>query len=303
MPKVSNEPDKLRPYLFHGVDINRGDNDKEALGTCPWCGRDGKFSVNIDTGLWQCFTCSEQGNVYTFLQKLWEMSVKATLDSELNKLAVDRRVGSKTLTQWGACLSVISDEWLLPGYNHEHKLQQLYKYTETTERKLLMPTPTLGHKLFGVSSSLWKPKAKEVYICEGPWDGMALWEHLASHKQDEQGEITSTSNMKSSLLSSANVIAAPGCTVWVESWEALFADKRVNLMYDNDHPRIHPKTKQTIAPAGYDGMRRVAGILSKSKTPPREVYVLRWSGLQDVEASHDPALPSGYDIRDKLTKA
>ena len=57
MPTVSNIPNAIRPYIWHGLDLSvRGD---EAVGDCPWCGRAGKFYVSISEGLWQCKGCME----------------------------------------------------------------------------------------------------------------------------------------------------------------------------------------------------------------------------------------------------
>ena len=66
----------------------------------------------------------------------------------------------------------------------------------------------------------------------------------------------------------ASVLAVPGCSTFFESWLPLFAGKRVRLMYDSDHPRQHPKTGQAIPPGGFEGMRRVAGVMAAAKEGP-----------------------------------
>ena len=53
--QTDNKPDRLRPYEFHGVGLTtRG---KHAVGDCQFCGKEGKFSVEVDTGLWRCLVC------------------------------------------------------------------------------------------------------------------------------------------------------------------------------------------------------------------------------------------------------
>src|SRR4051812_20952068 len=44
--------DKLRPYEFHGVYLEPTAGGREALGDCPFCDKESKFSVNTETGLW-----------------------------------------------------------------------------------------------------------------------------------------------------------------------------------------------------------------------------------------------------------
>lgn len=293
MPKIDTTPNKIKPYLFHGVNVTWQEGDKEATGDCPFCSRDGKFSINLDTGKYQCWVCKEVGNIYIFLCKLWELSDKAT--SNYQELATDRKLRNPdTLVHWELCRSITTGDWLVPGYSHDGKLQQLYRYVKNQERTLLMPTPTLGHKIFGVPK--FDSKKQNVYLCEGPWDPQSLWEHLASHKMGDDGVLVETSNLDKSLLADANVLGVPTCTTFQEEWCVLFGGKNVNLMFDNDHPRVHPVTGKPIKPAALEGMKRVAGIMSHSKTPPSSIQFLKWG-----EQGYDLTLPSGYDVRDKLT--
>jgi hypothetical protein len=154
-------------------------------------------------------------------------------------------------------------------------------------RSKLLPTPTLGHQLHGMN--LFDPKKRTVYVCEGPWDGMALWE-IARQAKVADGELRATANPDGSLLAHASVIAVPGCTTFLESWVSLFAGKTVCLMFDSDHP-----TEKNAIPPGHAGMLRVARLLYSSKTPPAEVKILKWGS-----GGYDSELPSGYDVRDAV---
>src|SRR5436305_8280685 len=56
MPKVSDIPKVLRPFQSLGVvlspsSLGGGDH---ATGDCPFCGREGKFSVSLASGQWDC---------------------------------------------------------------------------------------------------------------------------------------------------------------------------------------------------------------------------------------------------------
>lgn len=294
MPKVETEvPEKLRPFLFHGIDLSW--DSRKATGDCPWCGREGKFCVyDLAEGLWRCYVCGEagkdkvSGNIYTFLSKLWGVADKATTDYA--QLAEDRGLHPDTLVHWELARSPLTDEWLVPGHNAKGVLCQLYKYTQGKNRSLLLPTPGLGHQLHGMP--LFRKDASVVYLCEGPWDAMALWEALSQCKLTDEG-LATTANPERSLLAEANVLAVPGCSTFLEGWLPLFEGRSVVLMYDNDHPRVNPSTGKPTAPAGWNGMRRAAGLLAGVACG---VQILRWSS----DGDHDPDLPSGYDVRDAL---
>jgi hypothetical protein len=57
-------------------------------------------------------------------------------------------------------------------------------------------------------------------------------------------------------------------------------------MYHSDYPIT----------AGFNGMKRAAGILGLAKAKPSRLLYLHW-GPDGYDASH----PSGYDVRDALT--
>lgn len=296
MPTVKAAvPDTLRPYLFHGVDLNWKDGEKSAKGECPFCGRQ-KFVVEIETGRYVCPVCvtgndKGGGNPTIFIRKLWEASPET---GDLSELVRDKSLmNADGLKAWGVRKSP-TGHYIVPGYSAEGTLNQLYKYVLVDGKKRLLPTPTLGHQLHGVST--YDPAKDIVYLCEGPWDGIAWYEALARIKATDDG-YAPTSNAERSLLGEANVLAVPGCETFFDGWLKLFAGKTVVLMYDSDHPREHPNTGALLEPAGWKGLRRVAGILLAAKTPPKEVKYLRWGPEGYAET-----LPSGFDVRDILTR-
>lgn len=303
MPRVPSKdaPEKLRPYLFQGVDLSYGPSDKEALAQCPFCGRERKFSVNIESGLWRCVACNEGtdngkavrgGNIYVFLYRLWSLCKQATTERDLLLLRADRGLISTDVIQaWGVVRSPLSGDWLVPGYGETGKLQQLYRYTNNGDRMLLMPTPGLGHKLHGIN--LWDRTKEYAYIAEGWGDGLALYETLAQAKVVDGG-YAPTSNPELSLLSNANVVATPSASVLPEAYCVLFHAKHVIFLFDNDHRRKNT-AGQPVEPAGYLGTKRAADMLNSSKTPPASISWLQWGEGED---EYNPNLKTGYDIRD-----
>ncbi len=304
MPKIEDDvtPKHLRPYVFHGVHLEWRDGDDHALGDCPFCHKENKFSVNQVTGLWRCYVCGKGsdrggGNEYTFLRELHGMSVSATQTEDYAMLAQDRRLlYPETLVSWGVCRSVITGDWMVPGYNADGKLTQLYRYVRGDGgRMVLKGTWEMAQGLFGVD--LWDGNKSETHYCEGPWDGMAYWETLRGTKLVD-GKYSPTSSEASSLLSDINVLAVPGCGSFPEPWTKLGGGKRVRLLYDNDHPKENPPGSGRFVQPGYDGMRRATGILSRAEDLPIEVQYLKWG-----EGGYDPTLSSGHDVRDLLVGA
>ena len=301
MPRLlKDQPESLRPYLFHGVGLTWSDNDKDATAECPMCGDDrDKFGVKIATGVYNCFHCGAKGNGTEFLKWLWKASDKAT--TSYAEMAEERGLANPdTLLHWGAVRSVFGGGWMIPGFTYEGSLKQLYKHAQVQGKTRLLPTPPktqLGHQLHGVN--LYDSDKLTVFLCEGPWDAMALWEMLGLAKEttneDHVSGLALTASEKSSLRADDNVLAVPGCLIFSKSWLPLFAGKVVCLMYDSDHPRKHPKTGTLLGSPGQNGMRRVARVLSEAKIPPAEINYLKWG-----EDGYDPDLPSGYDVRDCL---
>jgi hypothetical protein len=189
-------------------------------------------------------------------------------------------------------ISPITGEWLVPAFDINVKINQLYKYVSIQGHNRLLATPPMGHKLWGLH--LFDSKKPVIFICEGIWDGMALWELLGKVKQSN-GSLVPTSNTSKSLLAEANVVAVPGAKTFFEDWATLFAGKTVNLMYDSDIPHKIEGTNKVSEVGGFVGMQRVARLLSVAKEPPSQINYLCWG-----KDGYNPSLPSGFDVRDAL---
>jgi hypothetical protein len=220
----------------------------------------------------------------------------ATTVEQYRELVSDRGfLDATVLIEWGIVMSSFTGDWLIPGYNMQRQLTSLYRYAKQRDGGYrLLPTPTLGHHLHGMN--LWDDGKAIVYICEGPWDAMALFEVMTQCKNGEGG-LVQTSNRDSSLFSQCNIIAVPGCEVFFDVWMPLFERKIVNLMFDSDHPRKHPKTGHVTEGAGLRGMKRIAEMFSVSAHKPQEVNYVHWG-----DDGYDLRRKSGFDIRDLITK-
>ena len=243
--------------------------------------------MDVASGLWRCLVCGTGtaaggGNGLVFARLVYEHAAQSILANPrgdsgafLAAVAVDRRLlSAATVAAWGVCRAR-DGVWLVPGYGADGKLDQVYRRIGGK----LLPTPGIWPD--GKAHALHLPVGDfdlarpNVVVCEGPWDGMALWEVWDR----------STGN--------TNVIAVPGCNVWRAEWTELCRGKCVTLMFDSDHPREFVPGRSSRA--GYDGMVRVAKRLSGVAA---SVRWLRWG-----PEGYDPTKPSGWDVRDHLSAA
>lgn len=290
---VKDAPEKLRPYLFHRVNLTWS-GTADAIGDCPFCGKEKLFFVNQTDGRYSCKICGggldpgkSGGNIYTFLRKLHKESTAA--DDDLAEVADNRKLPVAVLKEWGLVRSLIDGEWMLPAYGIKKEVNNLYRWSVIGGKRRMLTTATMEHCLFGYQ--FWDNTKPEVFVAEGPWDGMAL-RYMLSQYRFSGPKLVRTGDINSSLLATINVVAVPGCETFREEWVPLFEGKQVSLLYDNDHPKTNPKTGRVTPPAGHNGMRMAARKLSKVAD---RISYLAWGS-----EGFDPNLPDHYDIRDFL---
>lgn len=273
----------IKPFIALGLDLSPASTG-EHVGECPFC--DGsKFHVNSNTGQWECKTCDQSGNAITFMRQIYVKSFQQYDDDGLAELAADRKLlDPKTLTKWGVCKSCLSGEWIVPGYNGEYKIAQLYtyKYVHEINKRVWYGAPKVSEHgdaaqgLFG--GHLYDKTKTDLQLVEGIWDAMTLWEINGGR---------------------ANVLGTPGATILFESWvQPYFANHRVAILYDSDHPKTNKQTGEEEEPRGFIGTKRIAGILKGAATAnrPESIKYLNWG-----PNGYDPTKKSGFDIRDVLT--
>lgn len=283
-------PAALRPYRFHGVRLHYGVGDTDTSADCVFCGREGKLQINTETGVYHCFACDAKGNLQTFLEWLWkESDSKTTNYSELEEWGLLQ--AETSAMRWGLCRSILTGEWLAPGYSTNGKLVQVYRWAKLGNNQRLLATPTRPNGMFGRIPQ----EAKTVYVAEGLRDAMVFDETMRQAKQGREGKLVATANTSASLLAQirACVVGCAGCNALEESWVRVLAGRTVVLLFDNDYPRKHPKTGSLQPPAALLGLQRAWEILGAKANG---VLCLAWG-----PKGFDSSLPSGTDLRDVLT--
>ncbi len=287
--KLKDYPDALKTYVFHGLELNWSKKEKEAEAECPFCGKD-KFYINAKDGRYHCKICGASGNHWSFLRELLEISLEATTEKEYYSIMEEKGITDLFLVKsWSLAKNIISGEWILPAFNSERKVTNLYRYANFNGSYRFISTPNCVHQLFGP----FNKSKSSVVICEGPWDGMKMAEELRRYKITKEGEFTKTKSKRDCLYADANVVSVPGCEVFRTDWIPMLKDKVVYVIYDNDHPREHPKTGKEIAPAGLSGMKRAVSTMNKDGIPSTQIRTMLWG-----TEGFDPELKSGYDVRD-----
>lgn len=299
----------LRPFIFHGIYLTPSNG--QGIGNCPFCQREDKFYVNANNGKWDCKVCSRKGNPISFLQELHAYCMESTTEDQYRELAQNRKLATiEPLIKWGFCWSHLRDEWIVPGYHEgSDKVKQLYRWSDYQSKdgkRHLIATPPDGvtdeikHCLYGVR--MYDKSKQDVYLLEGPWDAVSLWEVLRLAKVTEDGTFEMTGSEAASLLRNINILAVPSTTTFTENWAQLLKGKRVFLLGHNDHPRTIDMGNgkiRTEEPASYKGIKRMVSLMMQWDIRPTELYYLAW-GHANKEQSHNPLLKHGYDVRDLL---
>lgn len=70
----------FKTYYQNAVSSLRVNGKSEAQGLCPFHDDNSpSLSINVNTGLWYCFTCGTGGNIFSFHKKLKQVDFKTAL--------------------------------------------------------------------------------------------------------------------------------------------------------------------------------------------------------------------------------
>lgn len=202
---------------------------------CPFCDGD-KFYVNVETGQYQCHranNCGEKGNAYTFIRHVYEVCLGATTDEDYHPLRDDRDLPLQMLKHHGLAWWAGRGCWLIPYKSAEGEVLNLTQYEPTTHRKYALPGLPL--RLYGLDR-LTDDRARTLFVCEGPWDAIALDGHLKKNKTRARHD----------------VIAVPAANVFKPEWLDHLKGRTVRLCLDNDK-------------AGRDGQEKIARLVRDNK--------------------------------------
>lgn len=279
MPQVLPPDSPLRVFIAHGI-YPHVNGTGQGVATCPVCGKD-KLHINISSGLWDCKTCIKEGNPLSFLRMYHDECLKFTTEQQYTDLAQERGYLSiESLLRWGVAWSDLRQEWIIPGYFRDtDELKNLYRWTDYGSKdgkRHLQSTPTFNQCLYNIRN--FDPNKSDVWITEGPWDGIISEEAFRCIKSNPEG-FEYTGNEDSSIYANVNVVSLPSANVLNELWAMMWRGKRIFICLDNDK-------------AGEEGCKRIVARLIEWDIQPKEIHYVKWGS----------DLPSGYDVRDLLSR-
>lgn len=220
---------------------------EESTFDCIFCGKADKLCINTVSGLWQCWSssCGKSGNLDGFLFWWWnhwreENESEGYKTPEWETLRDDRGISIDVLVEAGI-INTGPQEWWIPIFSQEkfngtgrHRILNLMRYRLGEKLRGL---PTLDRHLWGLHN--FREDEKHVYLCEGEWDGIALWGIEGS---------------------GSNILASPGANIFKDDWCKFFKGRSSRIIYDNDSD-------------GEKGTDRVIGKIGPSAS---EILVIKW---------------------------
>ena len=174
MVDVVKEHKKLKSFSVHGVRFHSSSGN-EAVGTCPFCGKQ-KFYANHRNRAWDCKVCGKQGGLNTFLAEMMtEVYIKQANRKVLGRLARNRGIRRKTLMAYNVGFDGIKT-YMIPIVI-DGKTVDIRRYE--LDGKLRSTAGAHGPVL------IKHGKSRRLWLCEGEWDGMVVWEALQSRELDD----------------------------------------------------------------------------------------------------------------------
>lgn len=240
MPLTEEQKTNLKVFEICGVEYVY--RNKQCKATCPLCDKRNHFYIDPETTKWDCKSCGERGNNYSFLTDYVNRSSAGCSQRELRTLRRLRNnfVPSATLKRHGLFQNH-NGEWCLPIRNRKGTVTNLKRWNP--RENTFFGLPGMGVGLFNIHNL---KKKGPIFVCEGEWDAIALDWLLRACK-----------------IKDFTVVGLPGAAAFKESWGIFFGGREVYLCFDNDKP-------------GQDGLDRTAQILSARKRPPSKMYRLVW---------------------------
>lgn len=232
----------VKAYIQHGF-IPIGDNETQIYGSCPFCGtkkhkNSSIFYVNKKNKNWDCKSCGREGGFDTFLSKMARYVIKNFKGGTAVKLAKYKKLKLTTLRKFEIGYSPVTGKYIIPVRDTSGRIKNLQIY----DMQKLMSTFSCKNILSGMEKLIDDPQI--IFLTEGFWDNLAMYEIMQKVVIDKSYEI----------------LSVPGAKTFKEDWIGLFSGKTVIVLYDNDK-------------AGQSGAVKVFNLLS---SVTGSLFFIRW---------------------------
>ena len=193
--------------LFEHLHVQYTGDADNIKTECVFCGSN---SLSVDAEAphqWQCFSCKQTGNAFTYLRK-WYDNLPALTKVQATNFCTLKR-GIKPIVVRDVGIKFYNDNYWFPVYNTKNHLMALHKYVPDTNIWYSSPKPT-SLTIIGLQNLT---KSDTVWVCEGHPDYLCLLPQMADTGIDLLGTC-------GSYFSSAHL--------------SVLKDKHIVLLYDND---------------------------------------------------------------------
>lgn len=243
-------PSELRIFYQFGIEIPETPNvSQQYVCDCPWCGKERHLFLTVsaknkskfkgDGPFFNCKSCGEAGNKYTFLKLVYAHAKTHSTKGSYTRIGLKRKQPAEVFSAGGVAFYPTISRWLFPTINAKGGITNLHTWDG---KGAWISAAGCNLHLLGLHEL--KPQGP-IAICEGHWDKLSF-QHLLS-KCTKQPENWS-------------VLAVPGADCFPPEDLAVLTGRDVYLLYDNDE-------------AGYRGMRKAAQALQGKAL---SVHTLEW---------------------------
>lgn len=261
---------------WYGIDAERDNAGNNFVGDCPFpqCTdeqKQGKFSMHVQTGMWRCFYCQAQGNVYTLINMLHSMYFSTTTTEQYELLKRKRKgaVDVDVLKDFQLAFNTATKEWMLPNWSVEGSTKGIVNlycwraYKDVMKNKIchqVVSGPTFKHHPYG-GNRVRTATNRPLWVLEGHFDTLAFVSLLRRAGQQENFDC----------------MGAPGGSIPKANLQML-SGRDVVLAYDNDD-------------AGSESMDRTIRSMATNGVFPKSLRKIQWP----------EGLPKGFDVSDVIT--
>ncbi len=161
-----------------GISGCNNDDNKQHEITCPFCGREKKFSFKEKDNIWKCWVCDDiGGGQRDFIMKFRDRNFNdSQWDYQIEELAQNRGLKPQTLKHFGVFYNEFSDEFLLPHNNDVVCVKRFHPNRQLApQAKMVVCKWSKIEAMYNSADYDWD-NIETVYICEGEWDTMTAWE-------------------------------------------------------------------------------------------------------------------------------
>lgn len=245
--------DNLKTFKQHGFIPKRQAGGDEVQGTCIFCGsfssksRTGvknSFYVNVESKKWDCKICGKHGGFQTFLREVNEFCLDSMTSRRLRRLSEKKSLRVATLKAHSIGFNPLTNNYIIPVYDLERdKILDLKIYDISNNSLITTAGCSSGNLYYGHSlNSNLGDSGDTVWLVEGHWDRMAMYEILNRLKVD-----------------GVRIVANPNAGGFKAEWTILFDGKDVFTVFDNDWDR--DVGGREVMGAGKAGMVKVYNLL------------------------------------------